>query len=108
MDILKDLNLTDKDFKLLVNGLEALPDAGSSGELISGIMMRMMAKDGPPGFLEKLKHDETREALKRKHEKENLIEDVKILQGKLLMFKRYLVENNLMKQVNETLNPEKR
>ena len=103
MDI-KNLELTEGDFKMLVEGLDALPERGMSGELM-GMMLEGMLRDKNPEAMEKIKRE--REAKKRAEEKakEALKDDIRILQGKLLMFKRYLIEIDGLKQVNDIIHP---
>lgn len=100
MENIKNLNLTEKDFKMLVDGLDALPNAGRSGELLFDIMSETILK-GHIGEDVKRKLDQQKKKIE--HEKEMLTEDAKILQGKLLMLKRYLMENKLMEEVTSTL-----
>jgi hypothetical protein len=44
------------------------------------------------------------EQLKRQKERDALKEDIRILQGKLLLFKRYLIEQDALRQTREILN----
>jgi hypothetical protein len=99
-DNIKNLNLTDKDFKMLVDGLDALPHAGRTGEMLMDIMTSTVLA-GKIGEEAKKKMDAERR--KEDIKKEMLIEDAKILQGKLLMLKRYLTENRLMNDVDDVL-----
>jgi hypothetical protein len=103
MDI-KNLELTENDFKMLVEGLDALPERGMAGEMM-GMLLEGMIGDKNPEAMEKYKR--TQEAKKREAEraKEVLKDDIRILQGKLLMFKRYLIEIDGLKQVSEILHP---
>lgn len=104
LEQIKLLNLTEEDFKLLVDGLDELPEKGLAGEMMGEIFMGIMSDKGNPEAVEKMKSE--REDRKRKAEraKEQMKEDVKILQGKLLMLKRYLQENKLLKDAYEVLN----
>ena len=97
---IKNLNLTEKDFKMLVDGLDALPHTGRTGELLMDIMSATILS-GKIGDETKKKMDA--EKRKEQTKKEMLIEDAKILQGKLLMLKRYLTENRLLNDVDEVL-----
>lgn len=103
---LKNLNLTDNDFKMLIDGLDALPQRGQIGELMVDLLASTMIKNPES----RIKIERELELKKKKQEsaKEILIEDAKILQGKLLMLKRYLAENKMLAEVNEVLNPEKK
>ena len=102
---IKDLQLTENDFKLLIDGLDALPERGLAGEmvvdLIEGIMGEGKPKNDAKIQFDKLKREREKNA--KQKEKQMLTEEIKILQGKLLMFKRYLIETDALKQVNEIL-----
>ena len=102
---IKNLNLSDNDFKMLIDGLDALPQRGQIGELMVDLLASTMIKNPES----KIKIERELELKKKKHEaeKEILIEDAKILQGKLLMLKRYLAENKMLAEVNEVLNAKK-
>lgn len=100
---LKQLNLTDKDFQLLIDTLDYLPEKGSTGELMADLFVNILgpnknAQDYAAREIEKLKK-------KRALEKAILSEDVKMLQAKLITFKRYLQENNLLKTAEDLINP---
>lgn len=101
---IKDLQLTENDFKLLIDGLEALPNTDMAGEmmvdLIAGIIGEGKKEDQRAREYEQKKN---RERAEKEKIKQALKEDIKILQGKLLMFKRYLIEANALHQVNEML-----
>ncbi len=100
MENIKGLNLTEKDFKMLVDGLDALPHAGRTGEVLFDLMSETVLKGIMP---EEAKRKIDQQKKKMEHDKEMLTEDAKILQGKLLMLKRYLMENKLMEEVNGAL-----
>jgi len=85
---------------MLVDGLDALPNAGKTSEVLFDIMAGTVLKGHIPEEAQR-KMDQQRK--KSEHEKEMLTEDAKILQGKLLMLKRYLMENKLMDEVNGAL-----
>lgn len=95
MQDLKSLNLTTDDFKLLIEGLDALPERGTAGELMGELLIASLMKDDSEA---KSKMEQERKERKEKQqvEKERMQENIKILQGKLLMFKRYLQDNNLL------------
>lgn len=101
MDI-KDLELTDQDFQLLVDGLDALPEKGLAGEMIGDLFVGMLGKDNEEG-MEKLKRE--REEKRRKQDilKQQQKEEIRILQGKLLMLKRWLLQQGALKQANDIL-----
>tara|TARA_R100001086_G_scaffold238993_3_gene164102 strand:- start:1090 stop:1446 length:357 start_codon:yes stop_codon:yes gene_type:complete len=105
---LKNLQLTEADFDMLIEGLEALPDKGLAGNMMSDLVHTLLAaKDndnGDPMAKIKLEQEMSKRNAKFKAEKASKIEDVRILQGKLYMLKRHMVEKNLMKQANEVLD----
>jgi hypothetical protein len=90
---------------MLIDGLDALPQRGQMGEMMVDLLASTMGNDDSRRKVEK---EMEQRKLKGKMEKELLIEDSKILQGKLLMLKRYLSENKLMTEVNNVLNSEKK
>lgn len=101
MEDIKRLNLTEKDFQLLMEGLENLPHKHVGAELLTDLLIGAVAKT-----------DEDRQAFAKKQEivqqkkiaeRQLLKEDVAVLLGKLIQLKRYLIENNLMDQVTEYL-----
>ena len=100
---IKLLNLTDEDFKLMVDGLDALPERGAAGEMMGELLIGMLSKgDEEKERQMKLERDDRRR--KAEKDKESIRENVKILQGKLLILKRYLQENNALAQTYEVLN----
>lgn len=103
LEQIKLLSLTSEDFKLLVDGLDALPEKGTAGEMMGDLFLGLLSKGDEETMA---KHKAQREADKRKREKEKEVmsENVKILQGKLLMLKRYLDENKLLADTYEVLN----
>jgi uncharacterized protein (DUF1778 family) len=44
---LQNLSLTENDFKLLVDGLDELPNKGATGEIFSALLSNMVLKDDP-------------------------------------------------------------
>jgi hypothetical protein len=67
------------------------------------MMVGMFAKDDPEGMA-KLKAEREDRMRKAKAEKMLMIEEVKILQGKLLMLKRYLIEQDAFSQATDIIN----
>lgn len=100
---LKNLQLETKDFDLLIQGLENLPNKDMAGEMM--VDMLSMAFAGKDEDFDKNKLAREREERKRESAKakEALVEDIKILQSKLILLKRYLVQNNLLKDVENIL-----
>jgi hypothetical protein len=101
MDV-KTLDLTERDFQLLVEALDYLPEKGSTGDLLSNMIGHMLINDEDKRaeFDAKMKAEQ----LKRQKERDALKEDIRILQGKLLLFKRYLIEQDALRQTREILN----
>lgn len=101
---IKQLELTDEDFKLLIDGLDALPNKDAAGDIFEVLMIGLIGKDDPAG---KQKAEDERQERKRKsdQEKQQKIEDIKILQGKLLILKRYFMQEGALKQANDILYP---
>lgn len=103
MSTLQQLNLTEKDFDLLIEGLDVLPEKGLSGELMGDLLGAMLSKDDPDGKNKFLIERDKRRKEKEDHKK-SLIEDIKILQGKLLMLKRYFMEQGALSDTYEIIN----
>jgi hypothetical protein len=96
------LNLTTKDFDLMVEGLDELPNKGIAGEMIGTMLTSMLLKDDENREKELKKRE--LEAKKKEDAKAFLKEEIKILQGKLLMLKRYMQENKLLSETYDILN----
>lgn len=103
MSELKHLNLTERDFDLLVEGLEALPERGQAGELVADLIGNMIT-NGDPEAEEKHKRAREHRKASRENSKKAMLEDVKVLQGKLIMLKRYLVSQNALNQATDIIN----
>ncbi|MNH09061.1 hypothetical protein D3C79_685040 [compost metagenome] len=76
----------------MIDGLEHLPNRYLTGEIISELLIESRAK-GDQAELEKIRARRAEETKKKEREKERMKEDVKVLQGKLIMLKRFLTEN---------------
>lgn len=101
MEELKNIKLTERDFHLMVEGLEVLPGKDIAGELVMDLMMG--AVGGEEGQRKVLAHRKERELSKQK-DKDFLIEETRILQGKLLQLKRLMSANGTLSKVHEILN----
>lgn len=101
MDI-KNLELTENDFKLLVDGLDCLPDKDAAGQLM-GAMIEGMLGDRNPEAMDRFKREQEAKRRIAEKAKEAIKEEIKILQGKLLMFKRYLIQIDALKQVEDII-----
>jgi hypothetical protein len=104
MDQLKQISLTEEDFKLIGKALDTLPSADNISTILTEAAVDNLSKGMPTFAKEKLdaqwKKFKVDEQMKRESEKE----EIKILQGKLILLKRALIENNLMGKVNDILN----
>ena len=101
MDI-KSLELTESEFDLIIEGLDALPEKGAAGEILGSLFECMFLKDNPEAFEKRqLERERKREELDRKKEQQK--EDVKVLQGKLLMLKRILLQDGALKQAHDII-----
>lgn len=103
MTTLKHLNLTERDFELIIDGLDQVPNKNQAGEMMGELMVAMLTKDEPES-MSKIKAE--REERQRKANKERVlvVEEIKILQGKLLMLKRYLIEQDALNQAQDIVN----
>lgn len=103
MTTLKHLNLTERDFELIIDGLDQVPNKNQVGELLGDMMVGMFAKDDPEAMAKFKAEREIKQNL-LKREKMLMVEEIKILQGKLLMLKRYLMEQDALGQVTDIIN----
>lgn len=99
---MRNLELTESDFKLMIDGLDALPEKGIASDMM-GFMLDGLLADKNPEAADKRVRERELKAKTEDSKKEELRENIKILQGKLLMLKRYLIEIDGLKQVNEIL-----
>jgi hypothetical protein len=97
-----DINLTEDDFKMLIEALDHLPHKHLPIEMMGDLMIGMVA-GGDAAREQRLKREMNQKMSKDRPNPETLKEDVKILQGKLIMFKRYLIQENALRQANEAL-----
>jgi|GraSoiStandDraft_52_1057288.scaffolds.fasta_scaffold1336159_1 hypothetical protein len=102
MDTIEHLDLTDKDFDMLVEGLEALSKKDMASELVGDLMVGMFSR-GDKSLEQRLAMEKKRQAAVKDAERRTLNEDIKILQGKLILLKRYLLQKGAMAQANEVL-----
>lgn len=101
MNTIKDLQLTENDFKMLVDALENLPNKNMAGNMM-GMLLEGIIPEGE-------KRDEAirmrkEKELREEREADLLKENIRVLQGKLIQFKRYLIENRLLDEANQLLN----
>lgn len=102
MEQLKNLDFTENDFQLLIDGLDALPEKGT----LSVIMAELVKV---PILTSESQAKEAAARVKKAFdrldvEKKLMMEDIRILQGKLYLMKRFLVENNLLKKASDIVN----
>jgi len=97
---LKNVNLTEKDFDLMVEALDYLPNAKIATDLI-GMLITSVIDD--PEAKTKMQAEREQKRKKTEYEKKLLTEEVRLLQGKLIAVKRFMRENRLMKEVNDLL-----
>ena len=97
--------LTEEDFQLILDGLDALPSKGAMGTLFSGFMDHLMEKNISEE--EKVERERSRLEQRKKEEieKQEMIENIKILQGKLLTIKRELKQEAAVSGANGIVNP---
>lgn len=91
-----------KDFDLIVKGLEYLPEKDTAGAMISDLLaIAALSPDQRKRYEAETKGRKDKMA----REKELLIEEVRMLQGKLITLKRYMEKNNFLKQLDELTGP---
>lgn len=102
MSELKHLNLTERDFDLIIEGLSEIPNKGAVGELMSGLLEGVFCKTEAEreNIIAKRKYKQHQKEKEQKYIKE----EISILQGKLLMLKRYLASNDALSKGVDILN----
>lgn len=103
MQDLKNFGLTVKDFDLLIDGLETLPEKGVAGEMMGMMLEGLISKDDPVAQ-EKVKRDRERQMKEKEYARNLMREDIRILQGKLYQLKRFMQENNLLEEANNIIS----
>ncbi len=105
MDI-KNLELTESDFDLLIEGLDSIPSKGAVGELMGGLLEAMMGdkidKENPK-YIE-MQFRKEREKLAQKRVEDARKDDLHILKGKLAMLKRWLITQGAIKQTQDIID----
>lgn len=99
---LKNVNLTEKDFDLMVEALDNLPNANAAGDLFGLLLTSLVTHDDPEAKI-KIQAERERTKKEAEYQKKILTEEVRLLQGKLIAVKRFMRENRLMKEVNDLL-----
>ena len=106
MEELKRLQLTEKDFDLLIKGLDLVVEKAASTTNMANMVDRLQWHGLPPELApeaNKLRSFLKSKAAEAESEWRMSNEDARILAGKLLMMKRYMQENNILTQVEEQL-----
>lgn len=103
---LQDIQLTEADFDMLIDGLDALPEKGGVGRMLAELTGAMLAGNDPrmkKAVDETLNKDQREKSAKKKQ----LSEDITLLKSKLIMLKRYLITNGALKTTNKILGNDK-
>lgn len=101
MDI-KEINFTEEDFELIIEALEFLPHKGTSGKIMASLIGAMLTRDDPQGR-EEIKRQQMADERAERVKNDLLKENIRILQSKLIMLKRHMIENDLLKQANDSM-----
>jgi len=101
---LEDLQLTEQEFTMLFEALENLPNKGDAGEIMGTMFESMFAKESGENAKDFFAKKRLERAQKER-EKILLIENTRILQGKLLMIKRQMQSEGILKQADSIINP---
>lgn len=83
------LNLTEADFTMLIDALEHLPNKDDKKEIFNTLFGGIRQK---PENVDKYFEDRRRVLEAKEEAKKEFIDDIKILQGKLLVAKRELTK----------------
>lgn len=104
MQDLRQLELTEKDFNMIVEGLDALPGKDLAGDMLVDLLNASMMKDQS----EEAKRQFENKIIARRKEKETnsrqLKEDIKILQGKMLLLKQHLMQEQALNTTYDIIN----
>lgn len=102
---LKNLELTEKDFQLLTEGLDAIPEKGQAGQMLGDLIVGLFEGQVSPDGADKLKRHQKEMESKRQSVIDGKKEDIAILRGKPMMLKRYLQTQGALKSVDDIINP---
>lgn len=103
---IKDLELSEEDFKMIMDALEALPERANMSDFIGEIMIGTLAH-GDKDMESRLRAEKERRSKYRQSSSKVELEDIRVLQGKLIMMKRILHEEGALKQANDILSKTK-
>lgn len=100
MDI-KDLELSEGDFNLLIKALDFLPESGLAGEMMASLITGMLPTDR--NARSNMEAKEKARQRNREADKEFLKEECRILQGRLLVIRRKFLQEGALRQTGEIL-----
>lgn len=92
--------ITRAEFGLILKALEALPAVHSTGEMIADMIVRGANPNA------NLSEDHLKFKAKARKEREDLMEDIGVLRGKIIQIKRNLEMEGLLKDVDQIINPQ--
>lgn len=100
---LQDINLTEEDFNIIIEGLDALPEKGRSGLMMSQMVATLLTKDDPR--LEKEADAKIQKEFERMDRKnKERADDITLLKSKLILLKRFLQTNGALKTAEKIIN----
>ena len=102
---IKDLELSESDFELLVEGLDALPEKGAMGDVMGAIFEGLLGDKldrQSPAYIE-MQQKKEREARLKKQKQDSRKDEVAVLKGKIILLKRWLITQGAVKQTNDIL-----
>lgn len=103
---LQDIQLTEADFDMLIEGLDVLPEKGSTGMLLAELVGGMLG-DKDPRMQKAVDATLNKDKAKKEAHKKQLREETTLLKSKLIMLKRYLITNGALKTTNKILGNDK-
>jgi len=102
---IKDLELTESDFDLLVEGLDTLPEKGAMGEvmgvLFDGLLGDKLDRQSP-AYIE-MQQKKEKESRIKKQKADARKDEIAILKGKMILLKRWLITQGAVKQTNDII-----
>jgi hypothetical protein len=98
MNELRQFNFTEEDFKMMFEGLDAIPAKESATELLMSVMIGGMARSDEQ--MKKLQAEITNKNRLGSKFREVHMENIAVLKSKLIMFKRYLQAQDAIDSIN--------
>lgn len=98
----KNLGLSERDFDLIIDGLNGLPNRSPMGDAIGEALSKAMNSRGEGFQVLELNMEDLRK--RSELSRKDLTEEVTILQGKLLQLKRALRAENILSKVDDILD----